>query len=530
MSTSLRIFQSSTATPIVSSFAILDSGGDHTITVDTVSNETANRNLIIPLLGGDKVLVVGDSTLTASRIPRVIADGKIANGSMTDDGAGTITGPTNTTLSFRSGVNSFGIPFQLTFGGADAASPNGADGADAIFFGGAGRVNGSGGNFKIQFGAKAGSGNDGGCIFLDSGGEELLSVNGSIASIAANIKSQTNMFLIAQPSTDEVGASKVGRNISITASNAFASTDTASAAAGGNLTLTTGNAARFTSGDANGGNLQLTFGTGIGTGTRGQLLINDAVTPDTSNDVIIAASSSTRTPLLITGAAGQSANVLEYRQSDGTLKFQLGDLGFLDATRLSLLGTGAFINSPGSGQMDFTEGGSGQVQLNLSANLLRIQSDAQYAWSSSATAAGSAVDTGLGRDSAAIVKTTDGSTGMGSLLTKRVIEANTAGSGSPNILLVTESNKLLTNEGTTAENYHTLPSAAAGIEYVFACQDGDGIRITANTGDTIRLDGLVSASAGFIRSSVIGSAVILTAINVTEWVAISVVGTWSIDT
>jgi hypothetical protein len=112
----------------------------------------------------------------------------------------------------------------------------------------------------------------------------------------------------------------------------------------------------------------------------------------------------------------------------------------------------------------------------------------------------------------------------------RAVEVSTAGSGAPNVLGANESRKLLTNEGATAEAYHTLPSAAAGLEYAFYCQDTDGIRIVAAAGDTIRLGAAVSATAGFVRSVAAGSALILTAINATEWVAISSpVGTWTVD-
>lgn len=109
------------------------------------------------------------------------------------------------------------------------------------------------------------------------------------------------------------------------------------------------------------------------------------------------------------------------------------------------------------------------------------------------------------------------------------VEANTAGSGAPNVLLADESGKFLTNEGATAEQYNTLPTAAANLEFTAYCQDADGIRVTANTGDTIRIGGLVSAAAGYIRTTEIGACVKLVAINATEWVAQTVpVGTWEI--
>ena len=108
------------------------------------------------------------------------------------------------------------------------------------------------------------------------------------------------------------------------------------------------------------------------------------------------------------------------------------------------------------------------------------------------------------------------------------VEANTAGVGSPNILTSSESGKILTNEGATAKNYHTLPTAAAGMRFTFICQDSDGIRATANTGDTVRLASSVSGSAGYAESTTIGSSLTLASINATEWIAESITGTWSV--
>lgn len=108
----------------------------------------------------------------------------------------------------------------------------------------------------------------------------------------------------------------------------------------------------------------------------------------------------------------------------------------------------------------------------------------------------------------------------------QLIEASTAGSGAPNVLLGTESAKVLTNEGTTAANYHTLPTAVAGLTYTFVVQDADGLRITAASGDTIRLGPNVTATAGYIESTTIGDVVTATAINATEWVG-HAYGTWT---
>lgn len=116
---------------------------------------------------------------------------------------------------------------------------------------------------------------------------------------------------------------------------------------------------------------------------------------------------------------------------------------------------------------------------------------------------------------------------IGSLPLLRTVEAHTEGSGSPHIITDQESSKLFTNEGSTAKNYHTLPTAATGLIYMFYCQDADGIRITAGAGDTIRMVTDVSAAAGYTESTTVGSFVTLVAINATEWVAIAVGGTWT---
>jgi hypothetical protein len=137
-------------------------------------------------------------------------------------------------------------------------------------------------------------------------------------------------------------------------------------------------------------------------------------------------------------------------------------------------------------------------------------------------------DSGLMRNAPAVWRSTDGSTGIGAFLTKRLVEANTAGSGAPNVLAVTESGTLLHNNGATAENYHSLPAATIGVEYHFYCADTDGIRVTANGSDTIRLAGSVSGAGGRITSTTIGSYTALICVAAATWVGYGTVGTWVI--
>lgn len=180
------------------------------------------------------------------------------------------------------------------------------------------------------------------------------------------------------------------------------------------------------------------------------------------------------------------------------------------------------------------------------ANGLRVLNDTGNAWRpvqasgynvintgvfnfSSTTSAEGTPDAGLARNAAGAVRVTDGSTGVGSLLTKTLVEANTAGSGAPNVLVGNESRTLLTNEGASAQNYHTLPTAVAGLVFEFIVQAADGIRVVAAAGDTIQDVGTVSAAAGYIQSTTIGSAIRMVAINATQWVLTSKQGTWTID-
>jgi hypothetical protein len=109
------------------------------------------------------------------------------------------------------------------------------------------------------------------------------------------------------------------------------------------------------------------------------------------------------------------------------------------------------------------------------------------------------------------------------------VVVSTGGSAAPYAISADKSGVTFTNEGATEQAYFTLPTAVAGATAKFIVQDADGIRVTAAAGDTIRLAGNVSAAAGYIASTTIGSTVTLTAINATEWVADSLVGTWSID-
>lgn len=137
---------------------------------------------------------------------------------------------------------------------------------------------------------------------------------------------------------------------------------------------------------------------------------------------------------------------------------------------------------------------------------------------------GGSQDLGLGRQDAAVGVITNGSNGIGALAYSRVVQAKTTDFDP----VAANCNYVFTNEGTTAKRDFTLPTAVTGYSYTFVVQDSDGLRVVADTGNTIRIGSSVSASGGNIDSTTIGSTVTLVAINSTQWFAISTNGSWTV--
>lgn len=92
----------------------------------------------------------------------------------------------------------------------------------------------------------------------------------------------------------------------------------------------------------------------------------------------------------------------------------------------------------------------------------------------------------------------------------------------------TDSGTTFSNEGDGDGATVTLPTAIAGLQFTFVVQAAQTLTITANSGDTIRIGSSVTAAAGSITCSTVGSAITLQAINATEWFAVAAVGSWTI--
>lgn len=244
-------------------------------------------------------------------------------------------------------------------------------------------------------------------------------------------------------------------------------------------------------------------------------------------DVIVATNSAAGTGTSLGGPALNAGG--SFAAVGSTVGYNVGMRGvaFNGSTNLGFYGDATNTGT-------YNVGGFGRATAGSTANVggLFSLSSSDTIPAQISASAGLIADNGstgsdifIGQDAGvAVFNIKDG----GGMLARYLVEANTAGSGSPNILTAAESRTVLTNEGATALNYNTLPTAVAGLTFTFIVQDADGIRVTANTGDTIRVAGVVSASAGYAESTTIGSALTLVAINATEWVAISSLGTWSL--
>ena len=111
------------------------------------------------------------------------------------------------------------------------------------------------------------------------------------------------------------------------------------------------------------------------------------------------------------------------------------------------------------------------------------------------------------------------------------VEENTAGSGSPNVLTAGESGKVLSNEGSAATNYHTLPTAVAGLTYTFVNADAsDLMRIVAGASDMIVVGATITKAAGYIESTARWDKIVLVAVDEVYWVAVTFFGAWTVET
>jgi len=93
------------------------------------------------------------------------------------------------------------------------------------------------------------------------------------------------------------------------------------------------------------------------------------------------------------------------------------------------------------------------------------------------------------------------------------------------------SNTTYCNTGAGGAVQITLPaSPTVGTFFTAFVSAAQYVKFLANTGQTIIVNTTTSASAGYVRSNVVGSAITLVALSTTVWGAHPITGTWTVDT
>ena len=89
--------------------------------------------------------------------------------------------------------------------------------------------------------------------------------------------------------------------------------------------------------------------------------------------------------------------------------------------------------------------------------------------------------------------------------------------------------KTFTNTGASVEVGFTLPATAPAGPISFIVTNGAGIRVNANTGQTIQLPGLATSIAGgYVESFYVGGVLMLTMSAASAWVG-TWFGTWTVE-
>jgi len=103
----------------------------------------------------------------------------------------------------------------------------------------------------------------------------------------------------------------------------------------------------------------------------------------------------------------------------------------------------------------------------------------------------------------------------------------TNGVGDPYEIEESQSGYVFTNEGAAALVYIELPLASEGLVYNFVVVDSDGMRIIAQSGDTIRQYTENGSSGGYIYETTVGATIRLEATNDSGWIVSSAIGVWT---
>lgn len=216
---------------------------------------------------------------------------------------------------------------------------------------------------KLNGGGNSAGTNGANALNIENTGDLWLRQNG------------TNFFGIASGAITgsaiaptQAASSVAGNTVSISASAATAGSSNAGAAAGGAISITAGNAARFTSGNSAGGAIGLTGGTSIGAAAGGAINItggtSDVIANSSGGAVVITGGAGTGTANTIAGGAiTATSGVGAASNSSG------GTAGASGVHTMATAAGGAATNNGGgtggaSGAISITSGAGGAASGN----------------------------------------------------------------------------------------------------------------------------------------------------------------------
>jgi hypothetical protein len=106
---------------------------------------------------------------------------------------------------------------------------------------------------------------------------------------------------------------------------------------------------------------------------------------------------------------------------------------------------------------------------------------------------------------------------------KKVVEAHTAADE----LTATESGSVHTNAGASGNIALTLPTAVAGQEFTFIVMAAHQVQVTPAAGDAIYVNAVAGDAVEHWWADAVGESVHLIAVDATNWIAVSHIGTWT---
>lgn len=168
------------------------------------------------------------------------------------------------------------------------------------------------------------------------------------------------------------------------------------------------------------------------------------------------------------------------------------------------------------------------IQFTQTSNNGRVLlgSAGQFGFANATSPTAGAIDTGIARDAAGGIKTTNGSTGSAYIKSLRPVVANT-GTATPS---VQDSGTIYTNTGDGDGSIVTLPdNPTIGTTFEFAVQAAQTLTVNAASGETIR-DGASTGTS--IAADAAGEWLRLVAVtggSGAEWMVMGKAGTWTLS-